>query len=49
MGNRSGELVVKINVEGTTTIEKLETIIKKISEIKRGYNCTCILYVRNLI
>lgn len=34
MGNRSGELVVKINVEGPTTIEKLETIIKKISEIK---------------
>lgn len=29
MGNRSGELVVKINVEGPTTIEKLETIIKK--------------------
>ena len=49
MGNRSGELVVKINVEGPTTIEKLETINKKNTEIKRGYNCTCILYVRNLI
>ena len=49
MGNRSGELIVKINVEGPTTIEKLETIIKKISEIKRGYNWTCILDVRNLI